>query len=125
MKLRTIQTNKVLAVGPYSQAVIAGNFIFCAGQIGIDFKTNTIVEGIEKQTHQVLQNLQQVLKASGTNMNNVIKTTMYLTNINDFSIVNEIYATYFKTHKPARATVQVSRLPKGVLIEIDAIAVKK
>lgn len=125
MKLKTIQTKKVPAVGPYSQAVIAGNFIFCAGQIGIDFKTNTIVEGIEKQTHQVLQNLQEVLKAAGTDINHVVKTTMYLTNINDFTKVNEIYATYFTKNKPARSTVEVNHLPKGVLIEIDAVAVKK
>ena len=124
IELKAVQTKKVPAVGPYSQAVIARDFIFTAGQIPLDGKSGQIVEGIEKQTHQTLANLIEVLKSAGTNLEHVVKTTIYLKNISDFSTVNEIYASYFKTHKPARATVEVSRLPKDVLIEIDAIAVR-
>jgi len=124
-QLVTVQTKTVPAVGPYSPAVVAGNMIFSSGQIGLDGKTGTIVEGIDKQTHQVLQNLLEVLKCAGSDLNHVVKTTLYLKNMSDFQKVNEIYGSYFTTHKPARATVEVARLPKDVLIEIDAIAVKK
>jgi 2-iminobutanoate/2-iminopropanoate deaminase len=123
-KLKTIQTEKVPAVGPYSQAVIADNLIFCSGQIGLNGKTGLIVEGIEKQTHQVLNNLTDVLASAGSDVNHVVKTTIFLKNITDFAKVNEIYGSYFSSHKPARATVEVSHLPKDVLIEIDAIAIK-
>lgn len=123
IKLQTVQTKRVLAVGPYSQAVIAGDFVFTAGQIPLDGKTEQIVDGIEKQTHQVFSNLIEVLNSAGTDLKHVVKTTIYLKNIAHFAKVNEIYASYFATHKPVRSTVEVARLPKDVLIEIDVIAV--
>lgn len=122
--IKTIFTNKApLPIGPYSQALKVNGFIFCSGQIGIDPKTNTLVEGVEKQTHQVLKNLQSILQQAGSDLNKVIKTTIFLKNIADFPKVNEIYSQYFKDHKPARSTVEVARLPKDSLIEIEAIAV--
>jgi len=120
-----ISTNDApTAVGPYSQALEFNGFVFCAGQIGTDPKTGSLVDGIEKQTRQVLNNLQAVVKASGSDFNHVLKTTIYLLNMADYVLVNQIYGEYFKDHKPARATVEVSKLPKDCLIEIDAIAVK-
>lgn len=116
--------NAAKAVGPYSQAVIAGDFIFCAGQIGIDPKNGNLVEGIENQTKQALMNLQAVLEAARPGLAGITKTTVYLKNINDFPKMNEVYASFFGRHKPARATVEVSNLPKGALIEIEAIAIK-
>ncbi|KKQ23956.1 MAG: Endoribonuclease L-PSP [Candidatus Roizmanbacteria bacterium GW2011_GWC1_37_12] len=110
------------AQGPYSQTVKANGFIFCAGQIGINPVTNIVVEGIENQTHRVLKNLQLVLQEAGSNLDKVVKTTIFLVNMADLVKVNEIYASYFKKNKPARATVGVNSLPKGVLIEIDAVA---
>jgi 2-iminobutanoate/2-iminopropanoate deaminase len=124
--IKIIQTSKApVAIGPYSQAVSYKDLIFCSGQIGVDPKTNLVVNGIEKQTHQILKNIGEVLKAAGSDYNHVIKTTIYLFDFDHYVLVNQIYAEYFKKNKPARATVQVSRLPKDVLIEIDAIAVKK
>jgi len=120
-----ISTNDApTAVGPYSQALEFNRFVFCAGQIGTDPKTGSLVDGIEKQTRQVLNNLQAVVKASGSDFNHVLKTTIYLLNMADYVLVNQIYGEYFKDHKPTRATVEVSKLPKDCLIEIDAIAVK-
>ena len=115
----------VPAAGPYSQAVITGDLVYTAGQIGIDGKSGVIVEGIENQTHQVLANLRAVLDEAGSNLEHVVKTTIYLKDMNHFAKVNEIYGSYFIAHKPARATVEVARLPKDVLIEIDAVAVIK
>lgn len=121
--MKTIVTEKApKAIGPYSQAIVTGDFIFCSGQIGIDPVSGNLVEGIEKQTRQVLENLQQVLLAAGSGLEGVVKTTVYIKNIGDFPTMNEIYATYFQEHKPARATVEVSNLPKAALIEIEAVA---
>jgi len=114
-----------VAVGPYSQALAVNGFIFCSGQIGIDPKTNKLVDGIEKQTRQVMDNLKEVVSAGGSDFNHVVKTTIYLLDMNNYGLVNQIYGEYFKENKPARATVEVSRLPKDCLIEIDAIAVVK
>ena len=111
------------AIGPYSQAVVTKPFVFCSGQIGLDPHTNTLVEGIEKQTDQVLKNLSNVLKKSGSDLDKVLKTTVYLKDISHFAKMNEVYSKYFKEHKPARSTVEASNLPKGALIEIDAIAI--
>jgi len=112
------------AVGPYSQAVRHGNLLFVSGQIPLVPDTGQMVEGrIREQTHQVLHNLAAVVEAAGGSLADVVKTTMYMTNLSDFSIVNDIYATYFPESPPARATVEVSSLPKGALIEIDAVAV--
>ena len=123
--MKTIHTkNAPAAVGPYSQAVEANELIFLSGQIGIDPKTNTLVESLESQTHQVIKNLQAILNSTNLTLENIVKTTIYLTNINNFTEVNDIYATYFPKNKPARATIEVSNLPKGALVEIDAIATK-
>ena len=112
-------------VGPYNQAIKAGNFIFCSGQIAIDPVLNEIIclGNIEKETIQVLKNLSAVLKASGAKLEDVIKTTIYLTDLNNFQVVNKIYSDFFNVgNPPARACVEVSSLPKGVLIEIDCVA---
>lgn len=114
------------AIGPYSQAIIANGFIFTAGQVGADPKTGALVEGgIEAQTEQVLRNIAAVLKAAGSSLEDVIKTTVFLADLNDFAKMNEIYAKRFKTPFPARSTVQVARLPRDAKIEIEAVAVQK
>jgi 2-iminobutanoate/2-iminopropanoate deaminase len=115
-------TNAPKAVGPYSQAVASNGLLFCSGQIGLDPQTQTLAEGIEAQTHQVLKNLRAVLKAAGVDFTNVVKTTIFVVDMNDFVTVNEIYAEYFGAHKPARATIGVASLPKGAVVEIEAIA---
>ncbi len=123
--IEPIKTNNApQAIGPYSQAVRVGNFVFCSGQIGMDPTTGALVVGIEAQTRQVLINLTGVLEEVNVDLSLVIKTTIYVVNMDDFAKVNEIYAEVFGDHKPARATVGVASLPKGALIEIDAIAVK-
>jgi len=112
------------AIGPYSQAVRNGNFLFCSGQIPLDPKSGQIVPGdIATQTQRVLDNVGAVLKAEGLNFENIVKTTIFLTNLDDFQTVNEIYGSYFKQEPPARSTVQVSALPKGAKVEIEVIAV--
>ncbi|MBU4220879.1 MAG: RidA family protein [Euryarchaeota archaeon] len=111
------------AIGPYSQAGKINKMVFLSGQIAIDPKTQQFVDGdIETQTKRALDNLKAVVEAAGSGLESVVKTTIYLTDINDFSKVNEIYASYFSTGKPARSTVCVSALPKNAKIEIDAIA---
>ena len=112
-------------VGPYNQAIKAGNFIYCSGQIAIDPVTNQIIcqGNIEKETTQVLKNLLAVLNAGGAKVEDVIKTTIYLTDLKNFQTVNEIYSKFFNVKvPPARACIEVSSLPKGVLIEIDCVA---
>ncbi|WP_304152912.1 RidA family protein [Megamonas hypermegale] len=123
--MKIIQTNSApAAVGPYSQAVETDNFVFASGQIALNPATGEMAEGIEAQAHQALKNAQAVIAASGAKWENVIKTTVFITNINDFGKVNEIYATYFKQPYPARSCVEVSKLPKGALIEVEVIAAK-
>ena len=121
---KIISTNEApAAVGPYSQAVRAGSMVFCAGQIPLDPKTAQIVPGdIGEQTRRVLDNITAVLKADGLTFEHIVKTTIFLTDLGDFQTVNEIYGSYFKQQPPARSTVQVSALPKGARIEIEAIA---
>ena len=121
----TISTEKAPgAIGPYSQAVKAGNMIFCSGQIPIDPTTGEFVSNnVAEQTHQVLTNLSAVLEAAGTSLNNVVKTTVFLADMNDFTAMNEIYAEFFSENKPARATVQAARLPRDARVEIECIAV--
>jgi len=121
----TISTEKAPgAIGPYSQAVKAGNMVFCSGQIPIDPTTGEFVSNnVAEQTHQVLTNLSAVLEAAGTSLNNVVKTTVFLADMNDFTAMNEIYAEFFSDNKPARATVQAARLPRDARVEIDCIAV--
>ncbi len=112
------------AIGPYSQAVKTGNMIFCSGQIPIDVATGDFVSNdVAKQTHQVLKNLSAVLEAAGSGLNSVVKTTVFLADMNDFAVVNEVYAEYFSDNKPARATVQAARLPRDARVEIDCIAI--
>ncbi len=115
------------AVGPYSQAVISSNFIFCSGQIALNAVSGLIVPGgIIVQTRQVLENLKTILSASGVELNRVVKTEIYLTNMANFSAVNEIYSEYFNSEPlPARVTVEVSKLPKDSLLEISCVAYKK
>lgn len=123
--IKTISTDKApAAVGPYSQALEVNGFVFCSGQIGIDPKTGNLVDGFENQARQVLSNLKAVLVEAGSDLNHVVKTTVYIKNMNDYPLFNKVYDEYFNDHKPARATVEVSRLPKDCLIEIEAIAVK-
>jgi len=110
-------------IGPYSQAVRVGDWIFLSGQIPVDPHTGEVIAGgVGAQTRQVLQNLQAVLTAMGLNLDSIVKTTIYLTDLSAFAEVNEVYATYFHPPYPARATVQVSALPKSVQVEIEAIA---
>ena len=118
--------NAPKAIGPYSQAIRTGNFIFCSGQIAIDSSSGKMVKGdIVEQTTQVFKNLEVILKASGSSFEEVVKVTVYLKNMDDFAAMNEVYAAYFKEPFPARATVEVTRLPREALLEIDLIAVIK
>jgi 2-iminobutanoate/2-iminopropanoate deaminase len=111
------------AIGPYSQAVRTGDLVFCSGQIPLDPSTGALVEGdIGKQTDRIMKNLQAVLEAAGAGLDGVVRTTIYLVDMHDFAAVNEAYAKWFTDVPPARATVQVSALPKGARVEIDAIA---
>lgn len=113
------------AIGPYSQAIQAGDFLFVSGQIPVDPKTGEVVEGIEKQTEQVLKNLQAILQEAGADFSSVVKFTIYLSDMENFATVNEIYGSFLTKPYPARATVEVSRLPKDVLVEMDVIALVK
>lgn len=111
------------AIGPYSQAVRTSGLVFVSGQIPLDPETGTVLDGdIAAQTHRVMQNLRAVLEAAGASLDAVVRTTIYLTDLSDFGIVNDVYGGYFTPPAPARATVQVARLPRDVRIEIDAIA---
>ena len=111
------------AIGPYSQAIRAGSTIYCSGQIPLDPKTGQIISGgIDAQTRRVLDKITALLKAEGLGFGNIVKTTIFLTNLGDFQTVNEVYGSYFKNQPPARSTVQVSALPKGANIEIEVIA---
>jgi reactive intermediate/imine deaminase len=111
------------ALGPYSQAIRAGNTLYLSGQLGLDPKTGNLVEGVEAQAHQVFRNLQAVARAAGGDLDDIVKLSILMQNLADFAKVNEIMATYFKQPYPARATYQVAALPKAALIEIEGIAV--
>lgn len=124
MKETVSTENAPGAIGPYSQAVKVGDFVFCSGQIPIDPQTGDFVSSdVAEQTEQVLKNLTAVLEAAGSSLKNVVKTTVFLADMNDFAAMNEIYARYFNDNKPARATVQAARLPRDARVEIDCIAV--
>ena len=111
------------AIGPYSQAIRAGDFIFCSGQIPMDPDTGELVGGgIGAQTERVLENLQAVMRAAGADLGHVVKCTVFLANMDDFAAMNEVYGRFFSEDPPARAAVEVSRLPKGVGVEIEAVA---
>lgn len=111
------------AVGPYSQAIKASNTVYCSGQIGLDPATGTIVEGVVAQANRAFDNIEAVLAQAGAKMTDVVKFTIFLTDINDFSQVNEIMAAHVPTPYPARSCMQVAALPKGALVEVEAIAV--
>ncbi len=111
------------AIGPYSQAIVANGMVFCSGQIPIDPATGDFVsEDVSEQTEQVFKNLSAVLEAAGASLESVVKTTVFLADMNDFAAMNEIYGRYFDTNKPARATVQAARLPRDARVEIECIA---
>jgi len=121
----TVTTNNAPgAIGPYSQAIKAGGLVFCSGQIPIDPATgNFVSDVVAEQTEQVLKNLSEVLSAAGTSLDNVVKTTVFLADMEDFAEMNEVYGRFFTDNKPARATVQAARLPRDARVEIDCIAV--
>ncbi len=122
---RAVETNDApKAIGPYSQAIVANGFVFAAGQVGVDPRSGVLVEGgIVEQTEQALKNIGAVLKASGSSLDDAVKATVFLADMNDFAKMNEVYAKHFKTPFPARSTVQVARLPRDAKIEIEVIAV--
>ena len=124
MEKKIIATNKApAAIGPYSQAIKIDNFLYTSGQISLDAETMEMVTGsIEIETEKVLQNLEAILMKDGLNLTHVIKTTVYLSDLGDFSKMNQVYESFFSDNKPARACVQVASLPKGAKVEIDAIA---
>jgi 2-iminobutanoate/2-iminopropanoate deaminase len=124
MNRETVSTDKApKAIGPYEQAIKAGEFVFTAGQIPIEPTTGNLVDGgIAAQTHQVLKNLKAVLESAGSSLDHVVKATVYLKNIGDFAAMNEVYAEYLGKAKPARSTVAVAELPRGALVEIDFVA---
>ena len=124
MAIETISTDKApQAVGPYSQAASNGPWIFCSGQVPIDPSTGKLIDGnIQEQTHQVMKNLKNVLEAADVDFSKVVRTTIYLQDMENFSKVNEVYAGYFTPPYPARATVEVAKLPLGADVEIDMIA---
>ncbi|MBQ8624372.1 MAG: RidA family protein [Oscillospiraceae bacterium] len=123
---KKVQTNKApAAIGPYSQAVVAGNLIFTSGQIPLDPETGMMVgENITEQTHRVCKNLEAVLSAAGSSLKNAVKTVCFLNDMADFAAFNEVYAQYF-TEKPARSCVAVKALPKGALVEVEVVAEKE
>lgn len=112
------------AIGPYSQGVIVGDFVYTSGQISLNPVTGELVTDIKLATKQSMENIKAILEEAGTSLNNVVKTSIFLKDLNDFEAVNEVYGTYFIENKPARSCVQVAKLPKDAVIEIEAIAVK-
>lgn len=124
MRRQAVTTDRApQALGPYAQAVRAGGFLFVAGQIGLDPASGELVEGrIKGQTERVMENLKGILQAGGSGMDRVVKTTVYLASMDDFPAMNEVYGRYFEAPYPARATVEVAGLPKGVRVEVEAIA---
>ena len=126
MELATVNTdNAPTPVGPYSQAVVCGGFVFCSGQIALEPGTGALVDrDIESETARVMENLRAVLEAAGSSLERVVKTTIFLRDMGDFARVNEVYGSYFASNPPARSTVQVAALPKGVRVEIECISLR-
>ena len=125
MSNRIIQSkNAPAAIGPYSQAIMAGGLLYTSGQLGLDPETGTLPESIEEQAKQSLKNIQAILEEAGLQKTDVIKTVVFLKNMSDFAVVNGIYADFFGDHKPARSCVEAAQLPKGGLIEIEVVASK-
>ncbi|TDM38875.1 RidA family protein [Macrococcoides goetzii] len=116
--------NAPAAIGPYSHAVVVNNMVYTSGQIPLTIDGEVIGDDVAEQTKQVLENLSAVLEESGSNLNSVVKTMIFISDMNDFPIINEVYGEYFNAHLPARSCVEVSRLPKDVKVEIEAIALK-
>ena len=122
---KVISTEKApAAIGPYSQAIEANGFVFASGQIPVDPATGEVAQGIEAQATQVMENMKNLLEAAGSSLPQVVKTTVFIRSMDDFGTINAIYARYFEKECPARSCVEISRLPKDVLIEMEAIAVK-
>ena len=121
--MKTVSTNKApAAIGPYSQAQIVGNLVFCSGQIPVIPETGALAQGLEAQANQVFKNIAALLTAAGSDISKVVKTTVFIQNMDDFAAINAIYAQYFTEPFPARSCVEVARLPKDVLLECEAIA---
>lgn len=116
--------NAPVAIGPYSHAVLVNNMVYTSGQIPLTIDGEVIGDDVAEQTKQVLENLSAVLEESGSNLNSVVKTMIFISDMNDFPIINEVYGEYFNEHLPARSCVEVSRLPKDVKVEIEAVALK-
>ena len=126
MKKEVINTkNAPGAIGPYSQGIIVGDFVYTSGQIPINPATGVMETDIKVATKQSMENVKAILEAAGTSLENVVKTSIFLKDLNDFAVVNEVYGTYFNENPPARSCVQVAKLPKDAVIEIEAIAIKK
>lgn len=121
--MKTVSTDKApAALGPYSQAQIVGNLVYTSGQIGVDPATGVAPEGVEAQAHQVFKNLCELLKAASSDISKVVKTTVFIKNMDDFALINSIYGQYFTEPYPARSCVEVARLPKDLLVECEVIA---
>jgi 2-iminobutanoate/2-iminopropanoate deaminase len=122
---KVINTNLApKAIGPYSQAIVVNNLMFTSGQLPINPDNGELVKGIEVQTQQAMENIKNILAAEGMGLSNIVKTTIFLTDLNNFDIVNNLYGSYFKQDPPARSCFEVSKLPKGALIEIEVVACK-
>jgi 2-iminobutanoate/2-iminopropanoate deaminase len=126
IKMKKVQTNSApAAIGPYSQGIIVNNMFYSSGQIPLTAEGDLVTGDIKEQAHQVFQNLQAVLDAAGASFESVVKTTVFIKSMDDFGALNEVYGEYFSIHKPARSCVEVARLPKDVLVEIEVIALVK
>ncbi len=121
--MKEVKTNNApAAIGPYSQAVVSGNMVYASGQIPVNPATGEIPEGVEAQANQAFTNVKNLLAAAGTSIDKVVKTSVFIQNMDDFGKINEIYANYFTEPYPARSCVEVAKLPKGVLLEVEAVA---
>jgi 2-iminobutanoate/2-iminopropanoate deaminase len=126
LNMKVVQTQQApAAIGPYSQGIIVNNMLYSSGQIPLTAEGNMVVGDIKKQTHQVFLNLQAVLSEAGASFETVVKATVFIKNMDEFASINEVYGEYFSTHKPARSCVEVARLPKDALVEIEVIALIK
>jgi 2-iminobutanoate/2-iminopropanoate deaminase len=124
--MRVVQTNEApAAIGPYSQGIVVNNLFYSSGQIPLTAEGELLQGDVKEQTHQVFKNLKAVLKEAGASLETVVKATVFIKNMDEFAAVNEVYGEYFSTHKPARSCVEVARLPKDVLVEIEVIALVK
>lgn len=124
--MKVVQTNEApAAIGPYSQGIVVNNLFYSSGQIPLTAEGDLLQGDVKEQTHQVFKNLQAVLKEAGASLETVVKATVFIKNMDEFAAVNEVYGEYFSVHKPARSCVEVARLPKDVLVEIEVIALVK